>query len=198
MTESAINRWRYHLYSAAILIVVGSALLLFDLGPGLTRSKPTDEKVTIGKDYYVTVSLVELYENDPTGARWDNVNESGPDVYVEVLWKGNRIYRSTTKDDTFVAKWSNAELNLRNMAISGSQMSMDDLIRAARINVREGDTVEFRIFDSDLLNNTLAGELSLGAPELSLGDRTYEFQTGGVRRMTVRVSDMNQAVDPLS
>lgn len=153
--------------------------------------------VAVGKDYYVTVSLVELSEKDPAGERWDAISESGPDIFVEIFWKGNRIYKSTTKNDTFVAKWSNAELNLRAMAFTGERASMDDVIRAARVNVKTGEELEIRVYDEDLLGNVVAGTQRLVMSELHLGDTTYTNVSPSVKRLTLRVSDMAQSMDPL-
>ncbi len=157
----------------------------------------TSGLVQLRGDYYVTVALVELSENSPDGSPWDNISESGPDIYAEIFWKSNRIYRSTTKQDTFVAKWSNAELNLRSMALGGGNASMDDLIHAARLNIKPEEQIEVRVMDADVLGDTPAGSKQFTTTELKLGDTTYEFPEPGIKRMVIRVSDMAQAVDPL-
>ena len=192
----SFGRLRYYLYPVLVVALVGLVFAKLGISPSLGGSTPERRKVEIGKDYYVTVSLIELAATNGDDS-WDSVDESGPDIYVEIFWKGNRIYRSTTKDDTFVAKWSNAEMSLRDLAISGSKTSMDDLIRAARLNVRAGETIEIKVFESDLIGATAAGEMSLPVTGLEIGDHTYEFQTGGLRRIILRVLDMQDAVDPL-
>jgi len=154
-------------------------------------------EVEVGKDYYVSVSLVELSEKNKEGEPWDSVSESGPDIFVEIYWKGNRIYRSTTKEDTFVAKWSNGELNLRSMALQGGRTSMDDVIKAARVNIKEEDEIEVRVYDADLVGNTLAGVLTLPLAKLNPGDTVYRDVSATVKRLSLRVTDMTQALDPL-
>jgi len=187
---------RYYLYPLLIVAVIGALLTELGISPPLRSSSSETRKVVPGHDYYVTVSLAELAATNEN-APWDSIDESGPDIYVEIYWKGNRIYRSTTKDDTFVAKWSNAEMSLRDLALTGQKTSMDDLIRAARLNVRAGETIEIKVYESDLIGATLAGELSIAVTDLEIGDHTYEFKQGGVRRLVLRVLDMQDAVDPL-
>ncbi len=196
MTAEVRRSFRFYLYPLLVVGVVGAFLFALELAPPFGRQELSPPKVTLGRDYYVTVSLVELSPSDGDSL-WDPVDESGPDIFVEAYWMGNRIYRSTTKEDTFVAKWSNAELSLRDLALKGSNTSMDDLIRAARVNIRKDETIEIKVLESDLLTSSVAGTFTLTTSELFVGDHTYESPSGGVRRLTVRVLDMQNAVDPL-
>ncbi|MFN8389178.1 MAG: hypothetical protein U0136_02670 [Bdellovibrionota bacterium] len=204
MGNDARPKIRYFLYPALLVIGVGACLSYFGISP---TSRPSTDSATvpniqgkpveIGKDYYVSVALVELTEADDQGNRWDSFSESGPDITVQIAWNGSKIYESTVKRDTFVAKWSNAELNLRDIAISGLHTSMDDVIRAARINVKAGESIEIRVFDKDLLSDTLAGTKTFLMSDLREGDTTFTYDTAGIKRLTLRVADMSGTVDPL-
>ena len=193
-----IVRWLSLLVPACIVVTTGLVYTSF------VRSKTSASNVAvstetsnvqIGKDYYVSIALLELSERDREGQAWDSYNNSGPDIFVEVYWKGSRVYRSTTKEDSFVAKWSSAELDVRKMALTGQTASLDGLIQAARINIRSGETISIRAYDADLVDSDEAGERSLRTTDLKIGDTTYDYAGPGIRRMVVRVADMSEPVD---
>lgn len=158
---------------------------------------PPAASVEVGKDYYVTVALAEVSALAPGGKAWDAVDDSGPDIYFEIWWRGSRVFKSSTKENTFIAKWSNGEVNLGRLALSGGKASMDDLISGARINIQARDLIEIRVYDADLLGDTLAGEKEFTTATLRIGDTTFEYAEGAVKRLVLRVTDMSQAVDPL-
>ena len=194
---------RYFIYPLLVALASGVVYLKLSgspfIAPDTSSTAAADAgAVQPGKDYYVTVALLEISERDAAGGSWDSLTESGPDIYVEIQWKGTRIYRSTVKKDTFVAKWSNAELNLRALALSGQGASMDDIIHAARMNVKPDEEIVIRAFDDDLLSGAEAGSLTVKTTDLRVGDTTYELAGPGIKRLVIRVSDMSQAVDPLS
>ncbi len=164
--------------------------------PASAEATPSNP-VTVERDYYVSVSLVEASERDGAGERWDSWSDSGPDIFVEIIWKDNRIYRSTTKRDTFVARWSTSELRLGDIALSGGHTSVDDLIQAARVHIRGGETIVVRVFDSDMVTNTLIGEKTFTLTDLREGETTYSFEGPGVVRLALQVRPLDQPVDLL-
>lgn len=183
---------RIRSYFVPALIALAAAGLLGVLYSSNTKTiQSTQNHVILGKDYYVTVSIVELSEKDPEGEQWDSYNNSGPDIYVEVYWKGHRIYQSTTKQDTFLARWSNAEIDLRNVALSGEGTSADSLIQGARLNIKENEKMEVWIYDSDLVDSDLVGVKEFTTSELSLGESTFAYKDAGIRRLVLRVSEMS-------
>lgn len=164
------------------------------MGEGLNSEQ---QAVAVGRDYYISLSLVEVSERNPSGEVWDSINESGPDITVEIYWKGNRIYRSTTKEDTFVAKWSTGEIHLGQMALSGGTTSLDDLVQAARLNIRTDELITIKVIDADLLSQNLIGEKTFTTTDLAVGERSYSFEGPGIIRLTIRVNDMQDAIDIL-
>ena len=151
-------------------------------------------KVKVGSDYYVTLTLVELEEKKPDGSDWDSYNDSAPDIFFKIFWRDHEVHKSATKDDTLIGKWSNAEVDVREMALKGENASVDDLIQAARINIQKGELITFKIFDADLLGaKDEAGEFSIKATELALGDNPFSPGSKGVKRIVVRVIDIAQA-----
>lgn len=161
------------------------------------ESQPALSHVELGKDYYVSISLIEVSEKAPDGSSWDSTDSSAPDVYAEIYWRGNRLYQSTTKENTFLAKWSVAEVHLKDVLLKGAKTSVDDLIQAARLHIRSGETIQIKVFDSDLFQDTLIGEVSFPLTDLLVGEQTFSYSGSGLLRLGVRVNDMSQAVDVL-
>lgn len=196
--ESDRRTRRYIDFFKPALIVLIIGLSMYGAGLNGTKAAGSPEKrVEAGKDYYLTVALLEFSENDLQGVTWDHYNDTGPDIYVEITWKGKRIYKSTTKPDTFIAKWSNAEFDLRGMAIKGRTASMDDVINAARVNIKEGEEIAVSAYDDDTIKSDLAGEKVFRLSDLKVGDNLFVYDTPGIRRMVIRISDMSEPVDVL-
>ena len=162
---------------------------------GLSSSVTSPTKVQIGKDYYVSASIVELTALNPDGNSWDSLTSSAPDIYYEIYWKGTRVFSSATKDDTFLAKWSNAEIDLKKLALNGGTTSLDNLIQAARLNIKEDENIEVRVYDSDVVESQLAGIKTFASRDLAIGDTSYEYKEPGIKRIILRVSDMSNPVD---
>ncbi len=175
------------------MLLVGVAV--YFLPAPTSPQNPMSGKAAVGKDYYVLASVIELSELDPEGNAWDSYNGTGPDIYYEIYWKDKRIFESTKKADTFVARWTSAGIDLRDMAIGDSTASLDGVIQAARLNIREGEKIQIRVYDSDVLKSDLAGQFEFVTSELQVGDTSYDYQTPGVRRLVIRVIDMQEPID---
>lgn len=176
-----------------VVIIIGAGFYFWPSTQPVVSSVPAN--VGIGKDYYVFASLIELTEHNSEGEPWDSYNETGPDIFYEIFWKDTRIFKSSKKEDSFVARWTSAGIDLRDMAIGNSTASLDGVIQAARINIRENEKIQLRVHDSDVIKNDLAGEFEYSTTELKPGDTTYEYPTPGVRRLTLRVIDMQEPID---
>jgi hypothetical protein len=127
--------------------------------------------------YYVLLDLVEVEPGE-----WDH--RSPPDLFYRVRWKGQQIFESATKDDTLVAKWSNAALRIGDVVNS---VSIDDSIKAARITARAGDEVEFLVYDCDVGNDDLVGSWTVKVGDLKVGDQTWSRPGGRVVSARCRV-----------
>ncbi len=173
----------------SVIALIGASLGL-SLSSSNDRANLTSRVVSPGKDYYVGVSLVELTETDLNSEPWDSLNNTGPDIVAEIYWKENRIYRSTKKEDTFIAHWSESEIDLRNVALAGVGTSADSLIQGARVNIKDGESIEVRIYDSDVVKSDLAGAKEFKTSELKLGESSYEFSSPGIKRLVLRVSEI--------
>jgi len=184
------KRWFQFLIPAAIVALVGVVFAIFASPTTPGSGAGSSMNVTLGKDYYVGVALVELSEKDENGEAWDSYNGTGPDIVVDIYWKGNRIFRSTTKEDSFVAKWSSSELDLKEIALGSQSTSADGLIQAARLNIKEKESIEIQVFDSDIGGDDQAGTKVFRTSELPLGETTHSYKGSGIRRLGLRVVEM--------
>ena len=189
--------WLGFLLPILIVFFVALGFYYFELLPQQSNLiNKVQPKVEIGKDYYVLVPLVELSSTNASDESWDSYNNSAPDVRVEIYWKNQRVYRSSTKTDSFVAKWSNAEFDLIGMALSGKSTSVDEALQAARINIRQGDEIEVRVYDEDMLGSSEeAGKKQFTTSDLHLGDTVHNLSQPGLRRIILRVLDMDTPPD---
>ena len=135
---------RLHYFVPSIVVaIVGLGVYLWPNSNG--EASGSLEPVLLGKDYYISAAVIELNELDPEGQPWDSYNNTGPDIYYEIYWKENLIYQSTVKEDSFVGRWTNAEINLRDVAIGSGTTSIDRVIQGARLNIRTGESIQFRV-----------------------------------------------------
>ena len=176
----------------AALAAVGFRVLFT---PSQEAPRRESTYVEAGKDYYVAIVLLEVAETNLDGSSWDEYNGTAPDPFYEVYWRGTRIFKSPLREDSLLAKWSNLELNLANLALKGGKASIDSLVTAARITIRSGEGIEFKIFDSDLVSQEAIGEENFSTTDLKVGDTTYEYQNSPIKRMILRVADLSKMPD---
>lgn len=153
------------------------------------------DRVVLGRDYYVTATVIEVTEQNSAGESWDTYNSTGPDLQYEIYWRENRIFKSETKSDTFLGKWSNAELDVKKIAVNRGVTSLDSLQQGARVNVRTNEQIELRVYDSDAVDRELVGTQSFALPSLIIGDTTYQYKEPGIKRIVLRVRDMSLPPD---
>jgi len=177
-----------------ILLVAGGFYCLNGgLNPSSIGLNSSPEKVRLGGDYYITVSLVEVSSQMPDGSKWDSYNSSAPDVFFEIDWRGHRAFKSSTKDNSLLAVWSEAEIDLREIALTGKKTSSDDVIKAARINIHQNESILIKIFDEDLLGQKdLVIEKSFLASDFQVGENVFFFEDGPIKRLIVMVKPINQ------
>jgi len=139
---------------------------------------PETTVVDAGEMYYVMLSAIEVApQKDDDGAKWD-IDGSPPDLYFEIHWQGHKVFSSSTKKDTLVARWTNITLGVGDVLSSG--VSLDDSIKAARITARKGDEIEFRVYDDDLAGDDLVGRFKVPAERLRVGDQEWTDPAGRI------------------
>jgi hypothetical protein len=188
-------------YIIPLLVVIscGGATLYFrQTAPSPSNPPQSTEttRVQRGQDYYVSVVLVEFAAQRPDGGAWDLFDNSAPDPQVEIFWRERSVYKSSVKDNSLIGHWSNAEIDLKALALSQGRTSLDSLVQGARINVQEGEILRIRVLDYDLLSSSdEALSLEIPTSELVLGDKEYFFENQGLRRFKLRVQSLDQTPD---
>ncbi len=150
--------WKVYL-AIGFLILVGLALYYF-MKPGQQAGPLTQEA---GKEFWVSVASAEIASKTKDGKAWD-VDKSGPDVYYEIWWKGNRVYKSSVCTDSLIAKWDAQEIDigkiLRTHRIEASKAG-------AIIKVGEENHITIKVYDSDLTVNDLIDEYQVDISKLT-------------------------------
>jgi len=165
----------------SLLVVAFAGGGVFYLGQRARASAPEpppDPQVEDEVHYYVLLDLVEVEPGD-----WD-ADDSSPDLFYRIRWQGQEVFRSATKEDTLVAKWSNAAVGLGDVVRA---VSIDDSIKAARITARKGDVIEFAVYDEDLAVDDPVGSWSVPVEALHVGDQVFRRPGGRVVLAQCRV-----------
>ncbi len=148
-------------------------------------------------EYYLYPLSVELEGKRPDGSLWDSLGNSAPDPYVTIEWKGQEVYRSSTKNDTLLAHWSIAEFSLAKIAVTGGKTSIDDHVKAARISFSKGGSVTVKIWDDDVTMNDFIGEFQISFADLAIGENAISPNVPGVTKVILKVVDIRTAPDLL-
>ncbi len=133
-------------------------------------TQPKPQPVVVGKSYYVLLSMVEASPRTAKGSRWD-ADGSAPDLIYTVDWQGQQVFKSSKKADTLLAKWSNVSVDWKNLVRA---VSLDDSIKAARITVRDGQSVTFKVLDADIMRDDLVAEWEVPVTQLKIGDQVFQ------------------------
>lgn len=116
-------------------------------------------------EFWVSVESAEVSSVTKDGKAWD-IDKSGPDVFYEIWWKGNRVYKSSVCTDTLIAKWDVQEIDvvkiLRTRRIEASK---------AGAIVKPGDDPQIvvKVFDSDITRNDTIDEYKVDLSKLKPG-----------------------------
>ena len=186
-----IARWAWvTLSSVAVLAGVGTLLLhLADRAePRPPAMEASPDAVREEIHYYVLLSAIEVEPRNGNGNGWDP-GGSAPDIRYEIRWQGHAVFESSVKSDTLLAKWSNVEIGVGDLA---SGVSLDDSIKAARITVRPGEEIEFRVYDRDVVDDDLIGAWTVLADALRVGEQRWERPAGSLVSVTCRVLPMDE------
>jgi hypothetical protein len=174
--------------SLAVLAVAAAVVLHLTAEPEPAPEEAKGSKLVKPEhSYYVLLPKLEVDRQMEGERDWDT-GGSAPDLYYEVHWQGHKVFTADTKEDTLVAQWSNVSFDLGDLLDS---ISLDDSIKAARITVRPGDKLIFKIYDSDLAGDDLAGEWDVDVETLRLGDQKWERPAGNVTWAVCRVLPLN-------
>jgi hypothetical protein len=170
--------------SVATIAVVGGLGLLLRRS-GLLAAEAPEEHVSVTADdqYLVLLSQIEVENLTPRGHRWD-LTDGGPDIRYDVYWRGDRIFQSSTREDTLLARWDPSEVGIGDL-IHG--VSAESALKAARITVQRGEKLEFRVVDTDVVANDEIGRWEVPVESLQTGDQTWNQPAPGIRQAVCHV-----------
>jgi hypothetical protein len=170
--------------AATVAAVIGSGVLL--ARSGLLGGGAAEDPVAIAADgqYVVFLSQIEVEPATGKDSKWD-LRDGGPDVRYDIYWRGNRVFRSSVRKDTLVARWDREEVGVGDL-LHG--VSAEGAIKAARITMQPGDTIEFRVIDSDPFSDDEIGQWQVAVDSLKTGDQTWNAPAPGVRHAICRVA----------
>ena len=136
-----------------------------------------------GSAYYVLLSSIEVEPKDADGNRWD-IGRAAPDVYYEVSWRDTDVFRSSTKAQTLLARWSNSELGIKDVV---GTVSIDGSIKAARVTARLGEWIEFRVWDDDVAKDDPIASWKMRVMDLREGEQIWTEPSRGLVQVVCRV-----------
>ncbi|MEE8106818.1 MAG: hypothetical protein V3T86_14895 [Planctomycetota bacterium] len=188
MAAKRVLVWVWILLSTSLVVgSAGAAIYYWRDKDAAEEQEPLQAPrlVEAEKRYYVLLAVLEVEAKpDPDGdSAWDT-RAGAPDLYYEVLWQDQVVFESSTKDDTLVARWSNAAIRVSDLV---DEVSLDGSIKAARITARPGDELEFRIYDADTIKDDFVGSWKTPVMSLQLGDQTLEKPGGRIVSVVCRV-----------
>ena len=120
-----------------------------------------------GTDYYLMVRTLEARPAPDDREHWDRLDHSGPDLYYELHWQGNKLFTSPVRANALVATWDLLSIDLRELVGNAGEVDVESIINAPVIAYTAGGPdPEIRIFDND----PPFGDDRLGTITLPLGD----------------------------
>lgn len=184
------GRWIWVALTSVLVIGAVAYPFLRELDAAAGNAASADEapavegpEVQVGKQFYVLLGGVEVAGKKQDGARWD-VGQPAPDLFYEIRWKDTVVFRSSRKDDTLLARWNAGGIDLTDLL---RKVSVDDSIEAARITVREGESLEFIVWDHDVASDDEVGRWTVATTALRTGVEVWSDPAPGIVSARCRV-----------
>jgi hypothetical protein len=180
--------WRWLWAGLTSVIVIGAVAYPFLRESASAATPPALEgpdsaapttKVRPGRQYYVLLSAVEVATRTADGGKWD-VGRPAPDIWYEIRWKNTVVHKSSRKDNTLLARWNAGAIEVTDL-VRG--VSVDDSIEAARVTVREGESLEFIVWDHDVAKDDEIARWT--RPVTALQEGVQEWTAPAVGLVTV-------------
>jgi len=179
----------------SIVVLVGLVFYVVNLiRNDNNRGLGKGQDVSIGKDYYVVVTQMEIKPHNKRGKLWDKWTRSGPDIYYHIIWQDNIVFRSSAKEDTLIASWLALEIDLKD-AILRRRIPLDSVVKAAILHAYPGSKFIVRIYDDDALDDDDVGWREFSIDNLHEGDNTFHGkEDNSIKRMNIRVIDKSRPI----
>jgi hypothetical protein len=189
-----------------ILITAGLYWYITDKNNGNDSVLESDENIKLhgklepGQTYYIFASEIEVYPTNSENEPWDR-GEKGPDIRYRILWKGNAVFESPTKDNSLIADWSGLSLELNWKDIMGKSISTEDAIKAGRIRFDKDEKIEVVAEDVDIAADDKVGRCEIQMSGLSIGKNQIKLEksaNNAIRRITLRVLPVGSNIRDLA
>ena len=157
-------------------------------------------KLSPGQTYYIFASEIEVYPTNLENESWDQ-GKKGPDIRYRLLWKGNAVFESITKDDSLIADWSGLSIELNWKDLLGKSVSSDDAIKAGRIRFEKSEKIEIAVEDVDVAADDDVGRYEIEMEKLSIGKNEFKLKktaSNAIRKITLRVLHMSSNIEDLA
>lgn len=150
--------------------------------------------VTVGRDYYFFVRLVEFTPLSPRGKQWD-IDGSAPDAEVHLTWRGNRTFALPQRGDQLIARWDLFRVDVKDVVISG-KTDISSMINGPIIRVMPNETIAIEVVDGDIGPDDVALKMEIPLARLHEGHNDLAIPEGsGVSRLWI---DMIDCATPLA
>lgn len=147
-----------------------------------------------GKEYMIYILKMEVAPTKSDGKAWD-ARGSAPDIYYQLMWKGNRIYESDAKKDSLIANWIPIGLDLKDTILSGG-VSVDQAVKLPIIKRdskdESSDELIFKVIDDDIAGDDEIETMRVYISRLNVGDNVFDYkgkEGHGVLKAVIRVID---------
>ena len=199
MRQCRVMRWLWYVLSTLAVVAAAAAPFAEPLRSEVRGwfqeeaeaggdDAPGPPPVAAEQQYYLMLASLEVSPKDSDGDKWDS-DGSGPDLYYEVFWQGQKVFESSTKDDTLVAKWSSSAIRIGDLF---EAVSVDDSIKAARMTARAGQPLEIAVFDKDLGSDDEVARWSVDPLTLAVTDQRIAKPCPGIVSAVLRVLALDE------
>jgi hypothetical protein len=189
-----------------ILLTAGLYWYITDKDSGDDSQIESDGKIKLqgklepGQTYYIFASEIEVFPTNLENEPWDR-GEKGPDIRYRIIWKGNAVFESPTKNNSLIADWSGLSLELNWKDIMGKSISTEEAIKAGRIRFDKDEKIEIVAEDVDIAADDKAGRYEIEMSELSIGKNLLKLEksaSNAIRRITLRVLPVGSNIRDLA
>ena len=182
-----------------VVSAIGLALFLKKNGKDKEVEKPKNGEVGAGnlvdgKEYMIYILKIEVSSKKSDGKDWD-IRGSAPDIYYQLVWRGNRIHESTTKKDSLIANWIPIGIDLKDAILQGG-VSVDQAVKLPIIKMdskdESSDELIFKIIDDDVAGDDEIETMRVYISKLNLGNNVFDYKDKnghGVIKAVIRVID---------
>jgi hypothetical protein len=125
----------------------------------------------------------------PNGEQWDSMGGGAPDLKYSVTWRGNRVFESTVRHDSLLARWPLTAFDIGKTALYGGKTSLDETVQAARVSLAPEEEVTFAVIDSDPMMSDEICSFPVRMGQLNLGENVLTKPCHSIRKAVVRLVD---------